>query len=87
MVEIWKRKVSPTSDKYFSFAVLFINKQTDKKAVIRFSLCRLGMCYKQRYDITELFFGESFGEVRGNESVKVTVHPMDAALIHCKILK
>lgn len=86
MVEIWKRKISPTSETYFSLAFLFINKQASMKAVITFPICKLDLCYKQRYNATELFEGKYLGEVRGNSSLKIKIRPMDAVLVRLEIL-
>lgn len=86
MLEVWRRKVSPIIAGENSFALLFINKEKTKKAVIKFSLMELGLNNTQGYIVTELFSNTSLGVLKANQLINTTVPPMDAIFFSLSVL-
>lgn len=86
-IEIWKRPITPVFKDQYSYALLFLNRRTEKGATsITFKLKQFGMKNSAGYLVTELFDEKKYGIVDFEQPINIVISPINLVMLKAEAI-
>ncbi|XP_033219390.1 alpha-N-acetylgalactosaminidase-like isoform X2 [Belonocnema kinseyi] len=89
-IEIWVRPITPNFDKYYSYAIAFLNSGTDGTPTdVTVTLKEIGLDYSAGYRCEDLYNNVTYDILKPRMKITVRVNPTGVVMLRCdlKIVK
>lgn len=85
-IEIWARPITPISQHFFSYAILFLNRRTDgTPSDVAVTLSEMGLTSTSGYRIEDLYEDVDYGVLTPQTKIKVKVNPSGVVMLRADV--
>ncbi|XP_067126183.1 alpha-N-acetylgalactosaminidase [Centruroides vittatus] len=84
-VEIWTRPINPVRNEFYSYAIAFLNINSES-VELSVTFKEVGLTFYNGYHVKDLFDGKDYGFIQPHDSFKISIKPTAIVMIRAIVI-